>query len=148
MNNYTNNEPQDPHGYKEQVKIKYEATKAIVGKFPNGTAVLMELLSKAPVPLDWARYCVLPEKDHLVWEGRANVLNQAMLYLMNSKNENAKKNLRLAYSQVNNTAYSTNIKSAARHLSTQYPNNKSTNQRGGNKEIKEKGMTGWPTIWR
>ena len=45
LNTYTNNEPQDPHGYKEQVKIKYEATKAIVRKFPNGTAALMELLS-------------------------------------------------------------------------------------------------------
>ena len=29
MNNYTNNEPNNPHGFKEQVKIKYEATKAI-----------------------------------------------------------------------------------------------------------------------
>ena len=29
MNNYTNNEPQDPHGFKEQVKINYKATKAI-----------------------------------------------------------------------------------------------------------------------
>ena len=41
MNNYTNNEPYDPHGFKEQVKIKYEATKAVAGKFPNGTATLM-----------------------------------------------------------------------------------------------------------
>ena len=31
MNNYNNNEPNDPHGFKEQVKIKYEATKAIAG---------------------------------------------------------------------------------------------------------------------
>ena len=53
LNTYTNNEPQDPHGYKEKVKIKYEATKAIVGKFPNGTAALMELLSNALAPLDW-----------------------------------------------------------------------------------------------
>ena len=60
---------------------------------------------------------------------------------MNSKNENAKKDLRLAYSQGNNTAYPTDIKSAARYLSTQYPNNKPTNQHGGNKGIKEKGMT-------
>ena len=51
MNTYTNNKPQDPQG-EEQVKIKYEATKAIAGKFPNGTAALMELLSKALVPLD------------------------------------------------------------------------------------------------
>ena len=45
MNNYTNNEPYDPRGFKEQVKIKYKATKAIARKFPNGKAALMELLS-------------------------------------------------------------------------------------------------------
>ena len=66
LNTYTNNKPQDLHDYKEQVKIKYEATKAIVGKFSNETAALMELLNKAPVPLDWAGYCALPEKDQLV----------------------------------------------------------------------------------
>ena len=46
LNTYTNNDLQDPHGFKEHVKIKYEATKAIVGKFSNGTAALMEILSK------------------------------------------------------------------------------------------------------
>ena len=96
LNTYTNNDPQDPHGFKEQVKIKYEATKAMVGKFPNGIATLMDILSKAEVPLDWAGYCALPEEDQLVWELRADPLNQAMLYLMNLKNENAKKDLRLA----------------------------------------------------
>ena len=54
LNTCTNNKPQDPHGYKKKVKIKYKSTKAIVGKFPNETAVLMELLSKAPELLDWA----------------------------------------------------------------------------------------------
>ena len=47
INNYTNNKPHDPHGFKEQVKIKYTATKAIARKFPNGTAALMELLNNA-----------------------------------------------------------------------------------------------------
>ena len=139
LNTYTNNDPQDPHGFKEQVKIKYKATKAIVGNFPNGTAALMELLSNAQVPLDWAGYCALPEEDQLVWELRANPLNQSMLYLVNSKNENTKKDLRLAYSQRNNTVHPPNIKSMARYLSTQYPNNKPANQRGGNKGNKRKG---------
>ena len=52
MNNYTNNEPYDPHGFKEQIKIKYEATKAIAGKFLNGTAILTELLNKPQPALD------------------------------------------------------------------------------------------------
>ena len=30
LNIYTNNYPQDPHGFKKQVKIKYKATKVIV----------------------------------------------------------------------------------------------------------------------
>ena len=138
LNTYTNNEPQDPHGYKEQIMIKYEATKVKVGKFPNGTASLMKLLSKDPVPLDWTGYCALLVEDQLVWEVKADALNQAMIYLMNSKNENAKKDLSLTYSQGNNTVYPTNIKSTVRYLSTKYPNNKPTNQRGGNKGNKRK----------
>ena len=98
MNNYTNNEPHNTRGFKDQVNIKYEATKAIAGKFPNGTAALMELLSNSPVSVDWAGYCALPEADQLMWELRANALNQSMLYLMNLKNEDDKENLHLAYS--------------------------------------------------
>jgi len=63
-----------------------------------------------------------------------------MIYLMNSKNKTAKKDLRLAYSQGNYTAYPPNIKAAARYLSTQhYPNNKPANQRGSNNGNKRKG---------
>ena len=55
MNNYTNNKLNNSRGFKEHVKIKYEATKAIAGKFLNGTAALMKLLSRAqPAALDWA----------------------------------------------------------------------------------------------
>ena len=47
---------------------------------------------------------------------------------MNSKNEIAKKDLRLAYPQGNHTAYPTDIKTAARYLTTQYSNIKYSNQ--------------------
>ena len=60
-----------------------------------------------------------------------------MLYLMNLKNETAKKVLCMAYSQGNNITYPTNIKSSARYLSTQYLNNKPTNERGGSKRNKK-----------
>ena len=99
----------------------------------------MELLSKAPAPLDWAGYCALPEANQLVWELRADALNQSMIYQTNLKNENAKKDLHLTYSQGNNTAYSPDIELMARYLSTQCPNNKPANQRGGNKGNKRKG---------
>ena len=129
MNNYTNNDTNDPNGFKEQVKIKYEATKAIVGRFPNGTATLMHLLSNAEPALDWDGYCTLPADGRLEWERRADALTQGMIYIMNSKNEIAKKDLRLAYSQENHTVYPTDIETAAWYLTTQYPNIKSGNQK-------------------
>ena len=43
-NNYSNNKPYDPHGFKEEVKIKYNAVKAVAGRFPNGIAAMMTLL--------------------------------------------------------------------------------------------------------
>ena len=66
MNNYPNNEPNNPHVVIEQVKIKFEATKVIVRRFQNGTAALMQLLSKAqPAALNWAAYLALPADNNL-----------------------------------------------------------------------------------
>ena len=33
--NFTNPRPEDPHGYKEELKVKHSATTPIVRKFPN-----------------------------------------------------------------------------------------------------------------
>ena len=52
---------------------------------------------------------------------------------MNSKNDNAKKDLHLAYIQGNITAYPPTIKAMARYLSTKYPNKNSAHQRKGKK---------------
>ena len=87
LNTYTNNNPNDPHGFKEQVKIKFEATKAIVGRFSNGITALTHLLSKAEPALDWDDYCALPEEEQVVLEQRADALNQSIIYLRNSKNK-------------------------------------------------------------
>ena len=51
MNNYSNNKPHDPHGFKEEVKIKYDVVKAVAGKSSNETAVMMALLKAESVPL-------------------------------------------------------------------------------------------------
>ena len=75
-----------------------------------------------------------------MWEDKGKGLNKAILYLMNSKNKNTKKDLRPAYSQGNLTAYPSTIKGMARYPSTQYPNNKPTNQRNGKKGIKRREM--------
>ena len=58
---------------------------------------------------------------------------------MNLKNKHAKKDLHLAYSQGNMTAYPPNIEGMARCLLTQYPNNKPVNQHNGKKGDTNKG---------
>ena len=100
---------------------------------------MMTLLAAAPPPQEWAYYCGLTPDKQLAWEERGDERNKSMLYLMNSKNKHSKKDLRLAYSQGNMTAYPSNIKEMARYLSTQYPNNKPTNQRNGKKGDKNRG---------
>ena len=51
-----------------------------------------------------------------------------MLFLMNLKNNNAKKNLRMVCSQRNITAYPPIPEAIARYLSTQYSNKNSAHQ--------------------
>ena len=94
MNNYSNNKLHDSHGFKKEVKIKYNALKVIASKFPNGTAAMIALLVAAAPAIDWARYCGLTPAKQLVWEERGDELNKAMLYLMNSKNQHVKKGIR------------------------------------------------------
>ena len=67
LNIYTKNDTNDSNGFKEQVKIKYEATKAIVGRFPNRTATLMPLLINTEPALDSDDYCALPAETRRIW---------------------------------------------------------------------------------
>ena len=94
----------------------------------------MILLAAAAPPLNWAAYCALTPDEQLVWEERGDELNKSMLYLINSKNKHTKKDLCLAYSQGNLTAYQPSIEGMTRYLSTQYPNNKSANQRNDKRD--------------
>ena len=101
LNNFTNANPSDPHGFKEELKIKYEAVLAVVGKFPNGTGPMLELLKAETPPRDWTYYCWLTVAAKVVWEKKGDDSIKAILLLMNSKNDAAKKDLRLSYSQGN-----------------------------------------------
>ena len=76
----------------------------------------------------------MPPVYQLVWEQIGDDMTLSMLFLMNSKNDNTKKDLHLAYSQGNITAYPPTIKVMARYLSSQYPNKNSAPQREGKKE--------------
>ena len=70
MNNYSNNKPHDPHGFKEEVKIKYDVVKVIAG---NGTAAMIELLGIDRPALDWVAYCAMPPVDHSYWKREATI---------------------------------------------------------------------------
>ena len=76
LNNFTNANPSDPHEFKEELKIKYEAILAVVGKFPNGTGPMPELLKAESPPLDWTHYCAMTVAEQVVWEKRATILTR------------------------------------------------------------------------
>ena len=59
MNNFSNAKPNNPHRFKEELKIKYNAVLAVIGKFLNGTGPMLELLKAEAPPLDWDDYCTL-----------------------------------------------------------------------------------------
>ena len=71
--------------------------------------------------------------QRLVWEDKAADLAKAMLLLVNSKNEAAKKDLRLAYAQGNLTAYPGGCEKMARFLLSQYANKKTNNPINNNR---------------
>ena len=51
MKKYSNNKHHDPHDFKEEFKIKYDAIKEVAGMFLNGQSVMMALLEAEVVPL-------------------------------------------------------------------------------------------------
>ena len=52
LHNFTNSTQEVPHGYKEEVKVKYDTRMAIVRNFPNGTRFLEMLLAKEKILLN------------------------------------------------------------------------------------------------
>ena len=57
LHNFSNLKSNDPHAFKEELKIKFDAVLAIVRKFPNGTGVLEYLLKAETPPQNWGHYC-------------------------------------------------------------------------------------------
>ena len=91
--------------------------------------MLEHLLKVETLPQDWDYYCGLTAAARLVWEEKAEALNKAMILSFNSKNNNTKKDLCIAYSQGNNTAYPLNFESMVRHLSSMYSIKSANNPR-------------------
>ena len=69
----------------------------------------MALLGAAVPAIEWAGWCALTLNKQLIWEERGNELNKAILHLMNLKNKNAKRDLRLAYFQRNSLSFKYHI---------------------------------------
>ena len=67
-NNFSKAKPNDPHGFKEELKIKYNAVLAVVGKFPNRTDPMIELLKTETPILDWNNYYGMNVTDQAIWE--------------------------------------------------------------------------------
>ena len=52
LNNFSNAKPNDPHRFKEELKIKFDAVLAVFWKFLNGTGPMLELLKAEVTALD------------------------------------------------------------------------------------------------
>ena len=63
LNNFSNAKRNDPHGFKEELRIKYNAVLVVDGKFRNGTGPMLELLAAKVHAVDWAGYCVMDVAD-------------------------------------------------------------------------------------
>ena len=98
LNNFSNIKPNDPYGFKEEIKINYNAVLVVIEKFPNGTGVMMKLLKAEPISFTWANYCAIPVAGQTMWEERGNAVTKALLLLLNPENNNGKNNPRRAYS--------------------------------------------------
>ena len=73
-----------------------------------------------------------------------NDLTKSILFLMNLKNDNAKKGLHLAHSQGNITPYPPTIEAMASYQLTQYPNKNFSHQYKGKKGDSNKKKVGDP----
>ena len=100
LNLFSSQDVSNVHYFKKELKVKYKATKAFCGNFPFGTAILMHVIQTFPGGLatnGWCDFCVMDADDQLKWERTYNDLVLAMLFLNNSRNKEAKKELRRSY---------------------------------------------------
>ena len=123
--NYTNSDVSNPHLFKKELKTKYYATKAICGDFPFGTKILLHVLQTPALggnPANTlARYHGWLPDIQANWTRKYDDLVLAMLFLNNSKNDDAKKELRRSFANGNKSAYQVTLEKMARLLSSQYP---------------------------
>ena len=81
LHNFNNAEPNDPNGFKEELKTKYNSVLAVVEKFLNRTGPMMKLPQAETPPLGWTNYCAIDVADQAIWEkGVMSLLRQCFSY--------------------------------------------------------------------
>lgn len=141
----------DPHVFEEELKTKFQATLAMTGRFPNGMKFMEDALAlneeddgtgkMVLKPLMIEHYFKMPAAEQRNWEKQGDDLNIAMIFLNNLRNENMKRDLRVAYSHGNKECYPRNVEALARLQATQYriwdnrntPNGGSSTGNGNNR---------------
>ena len=73
LHNSSNSNPNDPHAFKEELKIKFSAVSAITGRFPSRPGILEHLLQAETPSLDWGDYYGL-QALHNLYEKRKRTL--------------------------------------------------------------------------
>ena len=102
LHNSSNSNPNYPHAFMHSKKNSRSSTVPYLLLLGNSLAKQEYWKSYSKWSHQhWDDYCRLTAAARLVWEEKAEALNKAMLLLLHSKNNNAKKDLRLAYSQGN-----------------------------------------------
>ena len=130
LTTYVTSNPADPHGFKDELRTRYNAALALTGKFPNGTVFMEQALADnvaddgsgniVATPLTIENYFTMTAEKREYWEKKGDELNIAMLFCNNSRNEPMKKDLRIAYSQGSKHCYPKDVESMARLQATQY----------------------------
>ena len=90
----------------------------------------MELFKAELTPVTLATDCAMIDADQAMWEERGDTVTKDVLLLLNSKNDNAKKDLRL-YSKGDKSAYPLIAKAMTSYMLTQYPNKNPGHQPNG-----------------
>ena len=122
LNNFTIPKITDPFNYVEDLKTKFYASKALTGRFPNGTIYMETMLAQDNKTIeDWYK---MDDTSKTAWETKGDKLNLAMLFLCGSKNDDMKKDLRVSFAQGHNTCYPTNIEEMARMYDVEYKNHR------------------------
>ena len=112
LNLFSSQDLSNVHYFKKELKVKYEAIKAICGKFPFGTGILIFAIQNftgGDPTHGWDDFCIMGADDQLKWERTYDNLVLAMLFLNNSRNEEGKKELRRSYANGNTSAYQTTL---------------------------------------